>query len=180
LGTRHGSHQRDGVTVAARRDAPGGVGTRNVPQDSPTPPARVEQGTMASKKKASEGACPTAAAGRSPAPCEARLPSRLPRLNQKESRPRRLANPTPAGVLFSPSQPFANPSPMTSAAGRRLFCISDAPHGNVYSPDRHRVNQGLFKTATEPCPPPDPTVGSYQLSFFVLVGKALPDSAKVC
>jgi hypothetical protein len=54
-------HQRDGVTVAVRRDAPGGVGTRNVPQDSPTPPARVEQGTMASKPRASKGACPSAA-----------------------------------------------------------------------------------------------------------------------
>jgi hypothetical protein len=32
-------HRRDGVTVAARRDAPMGVGTRNVPQDSPAPPA---------------------------------------------------------------------------------------------------------------------------------------------
>src|ERR1700687_2664054 len=42
-------HQRDGVTVAARRDAPVGVGTRNVPQDSPSPPARGEQGTMATK-----------------------------------------------------------------------------------------------------------------------------------
>jgi hypothetical protein len=42
-------HRRDGVTVAARRDAPAGVGTRNVPKDSPTPPAWVEQGTMATK-----------------------------------------------------------------------------------------------------------------------------------
>jgi hypothetical protein len=31
-------HRRDGVTVAARRDAPVGVGTRNVPQDSPSQP----------------------------------------------------------------------------------------------------------------------------------------------
>jgi hypothetical protein len=43
------SHQRHRVTVAARRDAPEGVGTRNVPEDSPTPPTRVEQGTMSSK-----------------------------------------------------------------------------------------------------------------------------------
>jgi hypothetical protein len=36
--------------------------------------------------------------GRSPAPCEAQEPTPQRSLNPKESRPRRLANPTPTGV----------------------------------------------------------------------------------
>ena len=38
-----------GPRLSVGDDAPDGVGTRNVPQDSPSPPARVEQGTIASK-----------------------------------------------------------------------------------------------------------------------------------
>ena len=102
---------KNGVTVAARRDAPGGVGTRNVPQDSPSPPARVEQGTMASK--------PARGAGRALRDAQEPMPQRS--LNPAPEHPADFANLTPAGVpILAPSR-FANPSPATptppSAAG---------------------------------------------------------------
>jgi hypothetical protein len=46
-----------------------------------------------------------------PAPCEAQEPTPQPSLNPASEHPADFANLTPAGVLFSPSQPFANPSP---------------------------------------------------------------------
>jgi hypothetical protein len=98
-------HQRDGVTLAPPRDAPVGVGTRNVPQDSPTPPARVEQGTMASKP--ARGA---AGAARRQEPTPQRP------LNPASEHPADFANLTPAGVplvLFSRS-PLTYPNRLTN------------------------------------------------------------------
>ena len=141
-GRRHPSHswcfalpQRRASSERLRRRAvmlPVGVGTRNVPQDSPSPPARVEQGTMASKPARSEARHPHPAVHQPET--AARRAARRSRTNPatvaqpRDSRPRHLANLTPAGVpILAPSR-FANPSPVTSPAGRRPFCIFDARH----------------------------------------------------
>jgi hypothetical protein len=78
---RCASPPKDGVTVAARRDAPVGVGTRNVPQDSPTPPAgRTRNNGEASQQEAPAGArrpsehVSNAAPAAPRAPCEAPQP----------------------------------------------------------------------------------------------------------
>jgi hypothetical protein len=63
---------------------------------------------MASKQKASNGACPSN--GRQPAPAP-QEPASERRLNLRDSHPRRLANLTPAGVPILPPSRFANPSP---------------------------------------------------------------------
>jgi hypothetical protein len=72
-----------------------------------------------------------AASARSPAPREAQEPMPHRPRNPAPQLPHRLANLTPAGVpILAPSR-FANPSPMTSPAGSRLFCIFDARHGTL-------------------------------------------------
>ena len=104
-------HQRDGVTLAPRRDVPDGVGTRNVPQDSPSPPARVEQGTMATKPKASKGACPSN--GRRPC---ARRPSE------------HVSNPASAAPPHRDRRPATNRpfAAQSRASAPSAFCKSDA------------------------------------------------------
>jgi hypothetical protein len=71
---------------------------------------------------------------RRPALGEAQEPAPDRPLNPASEHPADFANLAPAVVpILAPSR-FANPSPITSAAGRRLFCIFDARHGKVYSP----------------------------------------------
>jgi hypothetical protein len=100
------SHQRHRVTIAARRDAPAGVGTRNVPQDSPTPPA----GRTRNNGEQAKVPCPSQ--GRRPCP---RRPSEHLSSPASPAPPHRDRPPSRLQIRRLPSQRPTS-----------LFCISEA------------------------------------------------------
>jgi hypothetical protein len=124
--------KRDGVTLAARRDAPKGVGTRTSRKIRP----RLRRGSNKEQCRASQQE--SSKQGTTQAVRRAQEPTPQRSLNPAPRPPRHFANPTPAGVpVLAPSRfanpspgvpmrDLANPSPATSAAGRRPFCIFDA------------------------------------------------------
>jgi DNA-directed RNA polymerase subunit RPC12/RpoP len=83
-------HRRNGVTVAARRDAPIGVGTRNVPQDF----------ALASGADRTRNNGDQARKRRRPPLRQAQEPTPQPSLHPASEHPTDFANSSPTGVLF--------------------------------------------------------------------------------